>query len=816
MAQTVAIYYFTGVLCASDACPVRTFAGGREGVGVSTDLLPPTGTTGDQPAVSYEAETAALESIQRRVLWLSVAIVHHANRVRPNLSGLKVGGHQASSASMVSLMTALWFRALRRDDRVSVKPHASPTLHAINYLLGWLDRDYLTKLRELKGLQSYPSRTKDPDPIDYSTGSVGLGATAPIWGAIARRYLNTRLGADPGGRQIALIGDAELDEGACWEAVVDPGVARLGEVTWIVDLNRQSLDRVVPGMAVKRLESMFEAAGWQCLRIKYGRRLERLFQGGGEALRGRIDAMPNEEYQRLLRCDAGELRERLPGEDRGRKEIRKQLNDIPDRELLRTFRDLGGHDLVKISEVFDQIATDRPSVVFAYTIKGWGLPTEGHPANHSALLNDAEYEALADELGADLGDPWAGFADGTPEAELCRRAAERLRRNDPEPRAAPPVPVELGRRRRGHESSTQREFGRFLGDLSRDAPEVSERVVTVSADVASSTNLGGWINRVGVWSPADRVNWFEDDSNSLVQWNETDHGQHIELGIAETSLVGLLGELGSTWREGDPLLPIGTLYDPFVGRALEPWSFGIYSGGQSILAGTPSGISLAPEGGAHQSVITPSIGIAQPGCIAWEPAFGIELEWCMLDALSRLGKPDGLSAYIRLSTRTVDQRLAALPTAEAEREQRRRDVLSGGYALRRADRSPLVVLVGVGAVMPEVLGAAAVLDDSGIACDVLCLTSPDLVFRAAEAIRGLGDESAEVLDRLLPPDRAAPIVSVVDGHPHSLAFLGGIRRQEQTALGVRDFGQSGTLEDLYEVYGLDTETILGAALDLVE
>ena len=783
---------------------------------VSTDLLPPTGTTGNPPTVGHEDDEAVLESIQRRILWLSIAIVHHANRVRRNTSGLKVGGHQASSASMVSLMTVLWFRALRREDRVSVKPHASPTLHAINYLLGWLDRDYLTELRELGGLQSYPSRTKDPDPIDYSTGSVGLGATAPIWGAMARRYLNTKLGEKPGGRQIALIGDAELDEGACWEAIVDPGVARLGEVTWIVDLNRQSLDRVVPGIAVKRLESMFDAAGWQCLRIKYGRRLERLFENGGEALRRRIDQMPNEEYQRLLRCDAAELRERLPGEGRGRKDIRSLLADVSDRELTTTFRDLGGHDLVSISQVLDRIATDRPSVVFAYTIKGWGLPTEGHPANHSALLSNEQYEALAEELGVDLDDPWAGFAEDTPEGELCRRTAERLHRESPEPPPLPAVPSELSRRKHGGDSSTQREFGRFLVDLSRDAPEVGERVVTVSADVASSTNLGGWINRVGVWSPADRVNWFKDDTDTLVQWRETDHGQHIELGIAETSLVGLIGELGATWREGTPLLPIGTLYDPFVGRALEPWSFGIYAGGQSILAGTPSGISLAPEGGAHQSIVTPSIGIAQPGCVAWEPAFGIELEWCMLDALSHLGKPGGRSAYIRLSTRAVDQSLASVPEDEAGREQRRRDVLSGGYALRRADEPPRVTLVGVGAVMVEVLEAATMLEEARIGCDVICLTSPDLVFRAAEASRGFGDGTVEVLGRLFPPDRAAPIVSVVDGHPHSLAFLGAIRRQAQTPLGVRDFGQSGTLEDLYEVYGLDTETILGSALDLVE
>src|SRR5882757_6816795 len=253
-----------------------------------------------------------LREIERRVLWLSTAIIHHANRIRPNPSGLKVGGHQASSTSIVSTMTSLWFEQLESGDRVSVKPHASPVLHAINYLLGQLDEKYMTTLRELGGLQSYPSRAKDPDPVDYSTGSVGIGATAPIWGALSRRYLRSTLGAETGGgRQFSLVGDAELDEGAIWEAILDPAVAELGEIVWIVDLNRQSLDRVVPNIAAERLQGMFGAAGWQVLTLKYGRLLEQLFaRPGGGALRERIDRMSNPEYQRLLRCSAAELRTR--------------------------------------------------------------------------------------------------------------------------------------------------------------------------------------------------------------------------------------------------------------------------------------------------------------------------------------------------------------------------------------------------------------------------------------------------------------------------------------------------------------------------
>jgi pyruvate dehydrogenase E1 component len=763
---------------------------------------PQTASSPSQPLATPDLDT--LRSIERRVLWLASAIVHHANRVRENHSGVKVGGHQASSASMVSLMCALWFSELRAEDRVSVKPHASPVLHAINYLLGRLDRPFLETLRAFGGLQSYPSRTKDPDPVDYSTGSVGIGATAPIWGAIARRYLDThRFEAPPMGRQIALVGDAELDEGAVWEAVVDPSVAKLGEVLWVVDLNRQSLDRVVPDIAFGRWANMFEAAGWQTISVKYGRRLDMLFERqGGAALRRRIDEMPNEEYQRLLRATPDELRERLPESAR---DLAGLVGELDDSALRAALRDLGGHDPAKLIEAYRTVDSDRPTVIFAYTIKGWSLPIEGHPENHSALLTRDQMLELADALDADADDPWAAFDTDGPEAELCAAAAAALAREEPEPVSPPPVPVVLGRKHRGRQS-TQQAFGRFFVDLVHEAPEVAQRVVTVSPDVASSTNLGGWINKGKIWSVGERRDWFEDDPQTLVHWHESTRGHHIELGIAETNLVGLLGELGATWsRYGQPLLPIGTIYDPFVGRALEPWSFGMYAGGQSILIGTPSGVSLAPEGGAHQSIVTPSIGIAQPGCTAWEPAFGQDLEWTLLAALSQLGRPGGESAYFRLSTRPVEQSLAAEPDREL--------VLAGGYALRRATGAPQVTLVGMGAVVPELLAAA---DEIGEGVDAICLTSADLVFRALRARAGLEKHRADILAELLPPDRAAPIVTVLDGDPHALAFLAAVNATPLTPLGVTRFGQSGELAEVYEHHEIDAETIVGAALDLLD
>lgn len=761
-------------------------------------------------------DDAVLREIESKVLWLATAIVHHANKVRVNASGLKVGGHQASSASMVTIMTELWMEQLRPDDRVSVKPHASPVLHAIEYLLGTLDEKWLTTLREFGGLQSYPSRRKDPVPADYSTGSVGIGATAPIWASMSRRYVESLTGTPDRGRQYSLLGDAELDEGAIWEAVLDPAVIDLGEIVWIVDFNRQSLDRVVPHVSAGRIQGLFQAAGWQVLTVMFGERMDAILsRPGGDALRTRIIEMPNGEYQRLLRCSVEELRMRLPGDGPDGDVIRALLASVEDDDLLAAIRNLGGHDIAALRAAFAAIDDSRPTVILAYTIKGHGLPTEGHPQNHSSLLTVEQFDELGRRLGERADAPWRRFDDDSAAGRVCAQTAMRLRRTEYPASHLPVPPSDLGRTPT-NVATTQAAVGRLLLDLTRVAPELARRVVTVSPDVSSSTNLAGWINKVGVWAPESRRDWFDDDAETLLHWRERPTGQHLELGIAEVNLVSLLGELGSTWsRWGQPIVPIGTIYDPFVARALEPWSYGMYAGGQSILIGTPSGVTLAPEGGAHQSITTPSIGLEQPECITYEPAFSIDVEWELLAAMAQIGREGGRSAYFRLSTRPVDQSLARVPEDPAAREQRRRQSVAGGYALRRAENA-VATVVTMGAMVPEALAAAERLGDLGHPVDVLCVTSPGLLFEAMQAVQGDGDRADSwILGQLFPEERARPMVTVIDGHPHTLAFLPSLRGVPARHLGVTRFGQSGDLDDVYRYHGIDTDSVIRAVLNLV-
>jgi pyruvate dehydrogenase E1 component len=751
-----------------------------------------------------------LESIQRRVLWLSTWMIHHANTARP-ADGLKVGGHQASSSSVVSLLTALYFQALRSSDVVALKAHASPAFYAIQYLRGRLAIDDLRALRSFGGLQAYPSRRKNPGVVDLSTGSMGLGAVAATFGALGSRYLRAHRASDPPRgpeRFIVMVGDAELDEGNVWEALGEDLLAGLDNVLWIVDVNRQSLDRIVSDAKARQLPALFAAFGWRTIELRWGRRLAALFaRRGGARLRARLDAMPYAEYQSLLRLPPAAIRKALSAVEGGGTDgaVERLLAPLDDAALPGLVGDLGGHDLASILEAFAEAdaTRDRPCVILAHTIKGWGLPIAGDPLNHTALLSQAQIEALRDALGVTPGDEWAAFAPDSPEARLIASLPAPFA--SPGPAPAVDVPDQLDEAYPG-ETSTQEAFGRVLGALSR--LPVAESIVTVSADVAVTTHLAGWINRRGVYAPAARRDFFADLPQA-VRWTEGPRGRHLELGIAEHNLFLLLGALGlAPELEGTPLLPIGTLYDPFVTRGLDALYHALYACGRFVVVATPSGITLAPEGGAHQSVITPGIGIALPGIAYYEPAFAREVEWILLAALRDLAARQGESLYLRLSTRPIDQRLA--PDAG-----RREAVLRGGYRLVDArpatgfDPERAVHVFATGAMVPEALEAARALGEERVFANVFVVTSPDRLYR------GLGTPRPYLEELVGADEEDVPVVSVLDGHPHTLAFIGGALGVTQLPLGVADFGQSGARADLYRHYGIDAPAIVRAARTLL-
>src|SRR5512132_1051088 len=790
-----------------------------------------------KPAVSLRDTSAAqafrlaaLRALEKKVLWLSTWMIHHANFVRPNRDGMKIGGHQASSASLVTLMTALYFDVLRPADRIAVKPHASPVFHAIQYLLGRQTQEQLERFRALGGAQSYPSRTKDTDDVDFSTGSVGLGVAMALFASLAQDDVRAKgLGADdaPQGRMIALVGDAELDEGNVHEALLEAWKHDVRNVCWVIDYNRQSLDSVVSDRLFDKIEAMFHNVGWRVVTLKYGRELEATFRGpGGAALRAWIDACPNALYSALVFKGAAAWRERLAHDLAGVPGVETLLAERDDASLARLMTNLAGHDLPTVLDAFHALTDDRPTCLIAYTIKGYGLPIAGHKDNHPGLMTEEQIERFRAENGIMPGAEWDRFAGlDLPAADLQHFlskvpfAVSQSRRHRP---ARVPVPAALPLPT-GERMSTQEGFGRLLIELSRAAGPSADRIVTTSPDVPITTNLGGWVNQRDVFHRERRDDVFKAENVLSVQrWAMSPKGQHVELGIAENNLFIFLAALGLAHDLfGARLFPIGVLYDPFIERGLDALNYACYQDARFILVATPSGITLAPEGGAHQSIGTPLIGMAQDGLAAFEPGFVDELAvifaWAF-DYLQRNGSPKdsywlreahGGSVYLRLSTRAIDQ--PAREITDALREA----IIAGGYWLKPPRPGAELAIVYQGAVAPQAIAVYdQILEDIPDA-GLLAVTSADRLnagWQAAQRARQAGPTTEQAaIERLLAPlARDASLVTVIDGHPATLAWLGGVCGHRVQALGVEHFGQSGDLTDLHRVYRIDEDAILDA------
>ncbi len=785
----------------------------------------------DDFAAGDPAALDALTALERQVLWLASWMIHHANHLRVSEDGLKVGGHQASSASVATIMTALYFSVLRPEDRVAVKPHASPVFHAIQYLLGNQSREQLERFRAFGGAQSYPSRTKDQDDVDISTGSVGLGAALTIFASLAQDYLAAKPWAKPGpeGRFVALVGDAELDEGNIYEALLEGWKHGLRNCWWVIDYNRQSLDATISDKLYEKVENLFGAMGWEVVTLKYGRMLEAAFgEPGGEALRRWIDECPNSLYAALTYEGAAAWRRQLIadiGDEPGAGALIEQRSDA---ELAQLMTNLGGHDLGLLLDAFAAAGRDRPVCFIAYTVKGHGLPFAGHKDNHAGIMTPDQMQSFRAALGIAEGEEWeplAGIAE--PEADRLRDflASVPFARGRDRRKTAPAIPVPAGIAvPRSQFMSTQEGFGKLLAEIARQDAPLADRIVTTSPDVTVSTNLGPFVNRRGRFARAGQEDPFQSRKLASAQrWTAGPQGQHLELGIAENNLFLLLGALGLThsWF-GERLIPVGTLYDPFIQRGLDALNYACYQDARFILVATPSGITLAPEGGAHQSIGTPLIGTAQDGLAYFEPAYVDELAAILrwgFDYVQRHGEPrekdwlrdaTGGSLYLRLSTRPLEQ-----PVRETTGEWEEA-VIQGAYWLRPPAPGARLALVYAGAVAPEVQTAAGLLAEHYPDLAVLAVTSADRLsagWQAAEKARQLSGGAGEpsYIERLIQPlDRRALLVTVQDAHPLTLAWLGAVAGHRTKALGVEHFGQSGDIGSLYRHHRIDAQAIVEA------
>ena len=772
-----------------------------------------------------------LRAIERRILWLSTWMIHHANHVRPNADGLKVGGHQASSASVATLMTALYMDVLLPADRVAVKPHASPVFHAIQYLLGRQTRDKLERFRAFGGAQSYPSRTKDTDDVDISTGSVGLGVAMTTFAALVQEYLDAHEWLDPAerrGRMVALVGDAELDEGNVYEALLEGWKHDVRDLWWVIDYNRQSLDAVISDRLFGRFNRLFASMGWDVVTIKYGKKLHDAFaRSGGQALRQWIDACPNSLYSALVVKGGAAWREHVLDDIGARRGVRALISEYDDDELGTLMTNLGGHDMESVLEAFESVTSDQPTCFLAYTIKGYGLPFAGHKDNHSGLMSPDDVEAMRASHGVAPGEEWEPFSGlDVSEADMRRFLAgvpfnQRVSRR---PSAAViPVPETIAPRRSAA-TSTQETFGRALDTIARTGGPLADRIVTTSPDVTVSTNLGGWVNRRRLFHHKPQEDMFSKEQiGSFQRWVVSPKGQHVELGIAEHNLFLMLAAAGlSHSLFGERLIPIGTVYDPFIERGLDALTYALYQDARFILVATPSGITLAPEGGAHQSTTTPLLGMGKDHLSSFEPTFADELlailRWAFKyvqfhgggeEGDDLLADGAGGSVYLRLSTRKIDQPARQIDSALE------RDILAGGYWMRRPAEGATLAIVYAGAVAPEASETHAAITESNPGAGLLAATSPDRLYRgwsAAQRARRSGNvgvaSHVEILLGSLAPD--ARIVTVIDGHPATLGWLGSVRGQRVEPLGVDRFGQSGSLSDLYREHGIGVEAILEA------
>ena len=553
----------------------------------------------------------------------------------------------------------------------------------------------------------------------------------------------------PPGRMIAVVGDAEFDEGNVFEALLEGWKHKVGNLWWVIDYNRQSLDAIVEDRIFQRLDAIFRDMEWRVVTLKYGSLLERAFtHRGGDALRRWIDECPNAHYSAYAYQGGRAWRERLVADLGDTSGIKALLDEHDDSALQRLMTNLGGHDLQTVREAFHAVDDDQPTAFIAYTIKGHRLPFEGHKDNHSGLMSPDQMDAFRRSLGIAEGEEWDRFAGLDVPADELETFLDALPFSQPAERRhrAPRIAVpDTLRSPVAERMSAQEGFGRLLAHIARQHPDLADR-----------------------------------------------------LGLSDSLF-------------GARLLPIGTLYDSFVTRGLDALNYACYQDARFMVVGTPAGISLAPEGGAHQSVVTSLIGLGQPGLTSFEPAYVDDLAEILRWSLAHIQAADGGSVYLRLSTRPIAQ-----PTRDRTAADRA-EVIAGGYWLVPPALGASLAIVCCGPVVHEALEAHGQLREDLPGAGLLVVTSAAQLQRGwkRRQLAAAGVAPSHVARLLAPLAKDAGLVIVIDGHPAGLSWLGAVRGQRVLSPGVERFGQSGDIQDLYRTYGIDAAAIVDAAARLL-
>jgi pyruvate dehydrogenase E1 component len=888
----------------------------------------------------HEKNRPVLESIARRAHYFANQMIYMANtRDDVGLGDPKVGGHSSASSSALHILGAIHLIAKSGYDMIANKPHASPADHSYNYLLEQLfeqDGQPMSEERAkvaLTRLRAYPKQGEavfqsyhsalDADGYQFfPSGTVGIPPVNAGYMALAYRFAKDHGYEVPPAHFWAVIGDSEFREGSLFEAVPDFAEREIGNLTWIVDYNRQSLDghritnkKIMDGTDDHRIERTMRANGWEVIQVRHGSLRKKLFAQAGGAAYQKFLEEELEDYELQALLLVRDMRALKIGLAQHHPQLKKFLESVSDADLFQSLRDLGGHDIIAMAEALleSKKNTRRPSLIVAHTVKGWGLQMAAAPGNHSSLPDESEIQALRDTQGVPASDPFQKFGENSKESLFLKKRGESLEADRrlwlalrEKNRAyfarrmaesgTPGITLDINLKMANF-PHTQWMLGQLTAKLSRlaDTPLeesklkdkqkaltpvekswklAGELMVHMAPDVGTSTNLNpamdGKIFGAPVVMDIESELGVKDRKTPDLVPGEEVNDRFLRFEIAEGNVMSCVGSFGRMRDQiGVPFIPLMTVYDFFVKRALDQFFYNLYWKSSFILVGTPSGVTLSPEGAQHGW----KSDIQIPQQITWEPAFCVELDWIMSDAIRRHLTYDNegrTGVFIRGVTRGLDQKLllaslktqvrfksparlegplhpSAYPMAGAIDESSvetieesaimnllREDVLSGGYWLLDftgyAGYEPgdnVVHIFCMGSLVTEAIEASRRLLRKGIYANVFVVTCVDLLngnlghannysFLRSKGITGdlylkhVTNGHVESADWVTVAGRRIPIVSVHDGEPGLLDNLGSIVGVRHETLACRKHSKCGRPVDVYHYHGIDADAVVEA------